>query len=134
MPSPFDQYKQDDALGALPVADDGTAATVAYLAGDHWQDGNAWVGPPDLDVAGRATILETKIQPVFVSKNIIGEIVAAHRNAVIGHEPDWSQTTRQPLREDQKPDAQTQALIDAATEMLTEWQDAKRVMAALQKA
>src|SRR5688572_31222961 len=102
MPSPFETYTQDETLSALKANDAETKSTLDYLSGDHWQQGRVWVGPPDPDVANRPTVLEQKIKPIFVSKNIIKEIVEAHRDAVIGKEPDWSAATREALPEGQE--------------------------------
>lgn len=134
MPSPFQDYTQDEALSALKSNDVETKATLDYLAGDHWQMGKAWVGPPDPDVVNRPTVLEQKIKPIFVSKNIIKEIVEAHRDAVIGQEPDWSAATREALPEGQEVSTQTQALIDEAEMLTTEWWDSKRIHQAIKDA
>lgn len=131
---PFEDLTKDDALNALKPIDKEQQATLDFLDGDHWQQGRAWVGPPDADVINRVTILQQKIWPIFVSKNIIKEIVEAHRDAVIGQEPDWSGATREALPKGQEPGAQLQALIDKATSLLTEWWDAKHIQGALQDA
>jgi hypothetical protein len=134
MPSPFADYTKEDANAGLQPIDPAQQATLDYLAGNHWQDGRQWVGPPDSDVVGRTTVLEQKIKPIFVSKNIIKEITEAHRDAVIGQEPDWSAATREPLAKDQQPSTQTAALMSEAEMLATEWWDSKRVLSVLQEA
>lgn len=131
---PFEDLTKDDALSALKPIDKEQQATLDFLDGDHWQQGRAWVGPPDADILNRVKILEQKIRPIFVSKNIVKEIVEAHRDAVIGQEPDWSGATREALPQGQEPGRQAQALIDKATMLLTEWWDAKHIQGALQDA
>lgn len=134
MPSPFENYTQDKALAAIKPNDAETKSTLDYLSGNHWQMGLVWVGPPDPDVANRPTVLEQKIKPIFVSKNIIKEIIEAHRDAVIGQEPDWSAATREALKEGQDVDTTTQALIDEAEGLTTEWWDSKRIHQAIKDA
>jgi hypothetical protein len=134
MHSPFDDYTQDETLSALQANTVEIKSTLDFLRGNHWQEGRVWVGPPDPDVANRPTVLEQKIKPIFVSKNIIKEIVEAHRDAVIGKEPDWSAASREVLKEGQEPSSQTQALIDEAEMLSTEWWDSKRIHDALKKA
>jgi hypothetical protein len=134
MPSPFETYTKDEANAGLQRIDADQQATLDFLAGDHWQKGKQYVGPPDADMVGRDVVLTTKIYPIFVSKNIIKEIIESHRDAVIGQEPDWSAATRQALPKGQDPSAQLQALMDEAEMLATEWWDSKRTLDVLQDA
>lgn len=134
MPNPFSDYTKEEANAGLHPVDAGQQATLDYLAGDHWQKGRQWVGPPDADVAGRDVVLSTKIYPIFVSKNIIKEIIESHRDAVIGQEPDWSAATREALPKGQDPSTQLQALMNEAEMLATEWWDSKRILDVLQNA
>lgn len=130
----FEDFKQGDALAELEEITPAQASTLSYLAGDHWQGGKAWVGPPDADTVNRQVTLDNKVKPIFVSKNIVKEIVEAHRDAVIGQEPDWSGTTREALPEGEQPSRQQQQLITEAENLLTEWWDARQALAKIQDA
>lgn len=60
-----------------------------YFDGDHWQDGDGWVGPaPSANETDRSTVM-SKIETAFVSKNVVKEVVERHRDAVLGREIDW---------------------------------------------
>lgn len=54
-----------------------------YYQGDHWQDGEGWVGPaPAEGTTDRSTVLGL-IQKSFVSKNAIREVVDRHADALL---------------------------------------------------
>lgn len=132
--SPFQDYTREEALAAINRLDAAALSTLSYYRGEHWQRGIVWVGPPEFDTLNRETILQRLIFPIFVSKNIIKEIIDAHRDAVIGIEPDWSATSREVIPEDKDMPAELVALIDEAEGLATEWWDKKQVHATLQDA
>jgi hypothetical protein len=132
--SPFQDYTKEQALSAIEQLDAAALSTQLYYEGDHWQKGTVWVGPPEPDVANRTLILEQKIFPIFVSKNIIKEVIDAHRDAVIGVEPDWSGTSRETIPDDQDLPDELLRLIDEAEMMATTWWDKKQVHTVLQEA
>lgn len=106
----------------------------AFINGDHWQNGAGWIGPwpnqgsPALD----ETMLE--IARMFVSKNVILEMVNRHTNGVVGTEPRWGLTPLQALADDEEIPPDQQALIDDAEAMLTAWWDDRHVHELLQRA
>jgi hypothetical protein len=143
MAKPFEEYTFDEALKVVQdLKSDEIESSLLYLTGDHWQGGKQWVGPPELDIPNRQSILDNKVKPIFVSKNIIKEGVEGHRDAVIGKEPRGSHTVRRPLgkvlnentglMEREKPSDVEQNLIKELDALLTEWWDANNILKPLQ--
>lgn len=102
-------------------------ANMAYRDGDHWQRGAGWVGPqPDK----RDAVTWGNIRKFFVSRQVIGELVSRHVNAVLGDRPQWTVQVVRPLAEDEEPTTEEQALIDEAKGILeTFWKERKAVTA-----
>lgn len=90
-------------------------ANRAYRDGDHWQGGAGWVGPqPDKNDA----ITWGSIRKVFVSRQVIGELVSRHVDAVLGDRPQWTVQLVRPLPDGTEPTIEEQALIDEAKGIL----------------
>lgn len=124
MPSPFESYTFDDLQTlANELRSDDVDVYIAYTNGDHWQSGKEWKGPPDLDADSRESDLQNKIKPIFVSKNIFGETLGRHINAVIGSEPKWMIATVEPLEDGQEVNGEEKALIAEADNLITLWWD-----------
>lgn len=93
-----------------------------FYEGDHWQGGDAWVGPhpaPDED----GDVAWKEIEEGLVAHPALEEIVNRHRDAVVGQEPFWSFVPRRPMEPKEQPTAEEQTLIDELEAMLTEWWD-----------
>lgn len=130
MTLPFDtwtleQAKKAAALGEniKPLVEKATA----FYSGDHWQNGDGWIGPRPL--AGEEGEQETltMIQRAFVSRNVIKEIVDRHSRGVVGHEPAWRFVPRRALKQDEEALPAEQAEIDVIEAALTEWWDERKV-------
>ena len=108
--------------------------TSAFMQGDHWHGGDGWIGPRLPNSDRRSVDVLAEIQRGFVTREVINELARRHRDAVIGTKPHWTVTVRRPLKDDEQPTAQEQALIDEAEAALTQWWDANDVMGTLQDA
>lgn len=63
--------------------------TKAFLAGDHWQGGDGWIGwKPELKT-GSSEKDWRLIEEGFTPKNVIKGMTKRLRGAVLGKEPDW---------------------------------------------
>lgn len=100
-------------------------ANFAYRDGDHWQSGAGWVGPQP-DRQDGATW--SSIRSVFVSRQVIGELVSRHVAAVVGQPPLWSVQVARPLAEDELPTSEEQGLIDEAEAILESWWGQRRAV------
>jgi hypothetical protein len=134
MPTPFDTLSLKQVKDALKAATpDAIAINAAFYAGDHWQGGNAWVGPrPKDNDAGAREVLD-EIARQFVSTNVIREVVNRHRDGVVSREPSWGYTVARPLKAKDQPTTAEQTLIDEAEAALTSWWDERGIHATIQE-
>lgn len=82
------------------------AESTLFASGDHWQDGDGWVGPQLDDAHPAATNATTFTERIFVSEDVIGEVLKRHRDGVIGRAFTWGFV--QDLNE-KTPDTATEA-------------------------
>ena len=107
-----------------------------YMQGDHWQGGAGWVGPSPEgatpgDVRDAALGL---VKKAFVSKGLIKSACVRHRDAVVSREPLWTFGPDRPLKRDEQPTAQEQALMGELNAALTPWWDDGGMLATWQSA
>lgn len=147
MPIPFNDYDLKKAQQIVSSRSDANATiNLAYLGGDHWQNGDGWAGPmPKPSEVGSQPALQ-QIQRSFVSRNAIGEVVERHKGGVLGRELHWKFTparglgvveqadeeTGQTVTQDEAPLPAEQALIDEAEAALVEWWNRREVQQILQ--
>jgi len=118
----FDDFDYQDAARVL-VEDARYASARKFFLGDHWQNGDAWIGPTvDAENEGFDAVMR-EIEESLVSHPAIEEVVDRHRDAIIGAEPAWSVTVARPLKEGEKPNEGEQLRIDEAEAELTTWWD-----------
>lgn len=93
-----------------------------FLAGDHWQDGDGWVGPKPMTKAG---VLDDTfmnlVRERFTSRNMLSEITTRHNDGVVGREPVWGFTVVRPLDSGEEPDDAEQKQIDTIEAAMTTW-------------
>lgn len=156
----LDGLEFEAALSKLEVEAEvelGYKSSRAFYNGNHWQDGEGWIGPSPADNNPQAVTINDKFRRSFVSKNLIAECVDRERNAVIGRQPDWTITVRRPLKKvpakvpdptdvtkeiidpsgamvDEQLAADEQNLISEASALLTPWWDQRAILKALQTA
>jgi hypothetical protein len=128
MATPFDTLTIAQIQQALTKATPADyAPNVLFYSGDHWQNGQGWVGPqpPVGDPAAPQVLAE--IKRAFVSSNKVKEITGRHVGGCVGREPAWALTVRRPLKEKQNPTQAELKLIDEAEALLTEWWDERGI-------
>lgn len=104
----------------------------AFYEGDHWQGGDAWIGPvPDPD--GDFGDLVDDIEHILVPHPGTEDIVNRARDAISANEPRWSVTVRRALADDESPTTQEQTDIDVAEALLTDFWDGQEVLEEIQK-
>lgn len=109
--------------------------TAELFAGDHWAKGEGWVGPLPRSSDGQLTaLIDTEVKRIFVSRNLLRDVVERHRNGIAGREPLWTITPRRGLKKGEKPNADEQQRIDNFSAALTEWWDENSVWPAVQTA
>lgn len=107
-----------------------TKAALAYLKGDHWQDGNGWVGPrlPASNPLYGEFLMN--VQKQFTPKNAIKEIVNRHVGAVVGSYPVIKLALRDATAQATKSQAEE---MKAGESALTAWLDTVGALSKIQK-
>ncbi|MVN88626.1 hypothetical protein GO986_17970 [Deinococcus sp. HMF7620] len=108
--------------------------TDQLFRGDHWFGGLGWRGPlPAPGSQGGAQVAQ-EIERVFVSRNLLRDVVERHRNGIAGREPLWNFIPKRALKPDEKPTAAEVAHIDEYTAALTDWWEESAVWLQIHKA
>lgn len=134
MPAQFDTLTLDDArkLLARRALDAGAREALDFYAGDHWRDGDGWIGQqPPQEVRDKVM---AQIAAGFVSQNVSGEVVNRHRNGILGREPRWGFVPRRALADGEEPNDAERALMVEADAALTEWWDKRKPFQLAQRA
>lgn len=123
MATPFDTLTVAAAQQALQSHAPTGGQAQRYAQGDHWQQGDGWIGPrPNATDAGVAEVLR-EIERAFISKNVIGEVLNRHCAGVVGQPIAWRVTLVRSLAEGETPTIDEQTRIDEAEAALTAWWD-----------
>ncbi len=122
-----------------------------FYDGDHWQGGLAWSGPrPDESEDSDFDDVMKTIEDNLVSSNKVYEVVKRHRDAVIGHEPDWKFVLANPeppqrvkqtnedgeeveVLQDVPPTPEQQTIIDEANTIFRQWISSRKVLQTIQR-
>jgi hypothetical protein len=131
MPTPFDDYDKNEAKKKITTSANASVNKL-FMEGDHWQDGDGWVGPAPQTGEDGYTETMSEIENAFVSRNVILEVVERHVGGVLGREPAWGLTPIEPVPEGEDLDESTQNDIDEAISFLQEWWDNKGIHEYLQ--
>lgn len=108
--------------------------TCALYSGDQWAGGRGWTGPLPDPVQGGAASVTSGIERVFVSRNMLRDVVQRHQSGVAGREPLWTIAPRRlASRTDQATESE-RAATDEFSAALTGWWDAREVWPAVQRA
>jgi hypothetical protein len=103
-----------------------------YHSGDHWQDGDGWIGPMPHASEHNYSVAKGEVEKGFTSQNVVSEVVERHMMAIVGREPEWYFTPRRVLKADERPNTAEQRLIDEVEALVTDWWDAKGLQSVLQ--
>lgn len=129
----YDSLTLADASAATNLSADArqhTRRALAYLDGDHWQNGEGWVGPrlpADNPLAGEFLL---NVQQQFIAKNAVREIVNRHVGAVIGRYPVIKLALRRATAE--ATDEQKREM-EAGEAALTAWVDTVGALGKMQR-
>ena len=108
----------------------------AFFQGDHWQNGDGWIGPhPDLNDAGYDVGMQ-EIALIFTSKNVVREATIRHALGVIGRTIQWGFT---PIRElnlegGETPTTEELTAVREATKLMRPWLTARKVSSLMRDA
>jgi hypothetical protein len=106
-----------------------------FYQGDHWQNGDGWIGPhPERENAAFTTAMQ-EIANLFTSKNTIRECVIRHALGVVGRNIQWGfAPIIPPDAADGAPSEEIQAKIKEATRLITPWLQSRKVATLLRDA
>ena len=145
----FDELTLKQAQAIVGMRKDGQAEiNLAYLRGDHWQNGAGWVGPRLTAISAEADqATMTEIEKQFVSRNVVAEVTRRQVAGVLGRQLHWKLTVTRELAETVETDPETgiikivkemptqqeQALINEAEAALVAWWDERAAHTALEQ-
>jgi hypothetical protein len=104
-----------------PHLTDAEKTTLLMYDGDHWLEGNGWVGPRLESGHLEAARMMNEVKTMFVSQNVLAEVVDRQVAGLIGIPPDWSITVKRVLAEDEEPTTEEEVLIERAENILRRW-------------
>jgi hypothetical protein len=158
MATPFDTYSLEKATEIVGTRYDLYAQkAVNFYNGDHWQEGDGWIGPQyDTDSKFFKPTMKA-IEKNFISHNVISEMVERHVSGVLGRELHWKMTlirdipevqaidpltgqpkvdpvSGEPVMEEGKPEPGEEALIGEAETLLVDWWNERNVLETLKHA
>lgn len=130
---PFTDWTEDDARAAIDsavatqVGEDAFEANRAYLEDfDHWQDGDAWVGPRSSDDSVWTSQKEV-IARQFTPLGKISECLNRVANSLLKQEPDVAFVALEPAEEGSEEADSQQAATDAMVALISGWWDDKKL-------
>lgn len=94
-----------------------------FYAGDHWLDGNGWVGPTPNPADPQYGDVMTLVKNNFVSRNVIKEVIDRHVANVLAAEPYWKFTPKRDLGFGESPNADEEKRMVEAEALLQTWVD-----------
>ena len=95
---------------------------LAFLHGDHWQNGDAWIGPlPDEGDASSLARLPSLIEREFVFNDVLGEIVWRGATAVTARPPRYGATLTRVLAQGEEPSDDERERIDEMDALAAAW-------------
>lgn len=125
MATPFDDFDKQKAKKILgdnksPLA----AANRKFIEGDHWQNGDGWIGPAPQSTEEGYSETMAQISRAFISRNVIAEVVERHVGGVLGREPSWDIVPIEDVEDgEDEEDEDLRIIIEA----LKGWWDDKKV-------
>jgi len=133
----FDTWTFDDAQTAITDAiavtlgsQDAYDENYAFIEEhDHWQDGDAWVGPNGGSVEAVQTEVLTAVERQFTPRDAISEVLDRMANALLRQEPDVDFVPLKPLPEDASDEARAEQENEVAElrSLVSTWWDRKKL-------
>lgn len=110
-----------------------------FVEGDHFQNGDAWVGPGPKSGDPRYSAFLAALDPaeaggVFISKNVMSEIQQRLVSAVVGRAPRWLFVPRRLVTKETPMTPEEETRLNELNQFVTEWWDVRetsRVMKTL---
>jgi len=129
MASNFENYTANDARVVVKKPDATAQSARKFLAGDHWQQSNAYIGPKNIGSRALGVSIGQALAEIKrgqVSQNVIKEILERHLAAVLGREPQWNVSVARPLKKEEQPKPEEQEAIAEANAAYIDWWDKRK--------
>lgn len=129
MASNFENYTANDARVVVKKLDAVALAARKYIAGDHWQFSNAYIGPKNIGSRSLGVSIGQALAEIKrgqVTQNVIKEVLQRHLAAVVGREVQWNVTVARPLKQGENPKTEEQEAIDEANAAYIDWWDKRK--------
>ncbi len=123
----------EEQLGSQEAFDESAAFIEEH---DHWQDGDAWVGPNGGTSDEVRTAVLAAVERQFTPRDAVSEVLDRMANALLRQEPGLDITPLEPVLEDASDEARAtqEAEIDEIRARLSAWWDAKKLWNLARKA
>lgn len=93
-----------------------------FFQGDHWQNGDGWIGPHPEQGNDKFTEAMQEIANLFTSKNVVREVTIRHALGVVGRNIQWGFASIAPITSaDGQPPEEIQRKIKEAVTLITPW-------------
>lgn len=131
----FGELPIDDAVKLVEESlPEEAAVNALFIKGDHWQDGEGWIGPlPPTDDSDYDTTLAL-IETGFTSRNVVKEIVQRHTRGVVGREPVLGVILRVSVDHETEMEEAAKKRKKEIEDALTEWWDSRQVHSVIKRA
>lgn len=116
------------------LKDEHADTVLKFYDGDHWQDGEGWIGPFSESIRLGDTAAAALVRAGFVSRDVIKEGIDRHIEGVVGREPAWYATPARGISEDEPLTDEEGERIAELEGALVEWWDKRNVLDLLQNA
>lgn len=133
--TPFDDFDLNKAKRVIALAVPKTLeVTEKFYEGDHWQDGEGWIGPmpPTVDDDLIEDVM-SNLEKGFVSKNVIREMVKRHVRGVAGRDPVWTFDVRRALPAGTERTPAENKLIAEVADAMDVWYNQRGVHLAIKE-
>ena len=129
IPSDYDQvtFQQGQKLVKNNAPED-FGVSLDFFNGDHWQGGDGWPHAIDPQADG-AAYLQSLIEEMFESKNIVGEVVTRYLDGLFENTPEVGfAAPDEAMNEDDEVPDDLASQIDTANGVLTRWMREKELV------
>lgn len=134
---PFLTISRSDALAKIAVTTERDMAARMnrlFYKGDHWQNGDGWMGPIPASTDPTHQDLKQEIAKAFNSKNVIKKVVNRLLDAALGRESMFAFTTKREVTEEKPLTADEQKRLGEINDLYTAWWDNRNVKKKLREA
>jgi len=119
VPEDYEQVTYEQAQQLVTAnAPQAFDTNLAFFEGDHWQGGEGWPHAIDPSADG-SEYLQSLIEEMFESKNVIREVVTRFLDGLLENTPEVNFAA--PRQEAEEPSTEVEARVEAVNDELSRW-------------